>query len=468
MSDDLRYYLLTPPHLLRGWKLLPYAIQNSWSLQTTFFDKHEWDLMLACDGHSPIAWGDLSDEDRAWYRRLEEGGVIIPCAGDASLRPRQEYRFYPARFKKGVQWSITGRCNYRCKHCLMSSPSKGWGEPSWDQLMFMLDAFERCGINGVSLTGGEPTVRKDFWPLVDEILGRGMAVPTIYTNGLLVSDGFLDELQRRSSSTKIQFSFDGVGFHDWMRGVPGAERAVTSALSRCKERGVGTSVSMVICKESKDSIRETVNLLAELGCSSLKVNSASPQGEWKGQQDHHLTVGETFETYLAYMPDYVSDGMPLSITLDGFFSFEKGSGKPYAMFERGVPEESFGRAYTCGSIRRELYVSPKGDVLPCMAMVGEPIADRFPNLLDTPLEAILDGGSVYMDYIDVRVSDYMDHNRDCRACEYRSLCCGGCRAAAVRDTPGDYLAKDPVACEYFTGGWKARKDDLLRRVGLAT
>ena len=28
----------------------------------------------------------------------------------------------------------------------------------------------------------------------------------------------------------IQFSFDGVGYHDWMRGIPGAEKAVLDAL----------------------------------------------------------------------------------------------------------------------------------------------------------------------------------------------------------------------------------------------
>ena len=43
--------------------------------------------------------------------------------------------------------------------------------------------------------------------------------------------------------------------------------------------------------------------------------------------------------------------------------------------------------------------------------------------------------------------------------------CGGCRAIAVRDHPTDYLAKDLIACEYFKGGWKDKKDALLRSIG---
>jgi len=53
----------------------------------------------------------------------------------------QEYRFYPARFKESVQWSITGRSNCKCRHCFMSAPHGAQGKPSWDELMRMLDAL---------------------------------------------------------------------------------------------------------------------------------------------------------------------------------------------------------------------------------------------------------------------------------------------------------------------------------------
>ena len=60
----------------------------------------------------------------------------------------------------------------------------------------------------------------------------------------------------------------------------------------------------------------------------------------------------------------------------------------------------------------------------------------------------------------------MAHNPECRTCEYRTACCGGCRDIAVRDHPTDYLAKDLIACEYFKGGWKDKKDAVLKSIGL--
>jgi len=465
MENENRCYILTSGYALRGWKLLPYAIQYLYAPRTEFFREDDWALISACDGRTDIDWNALTDAQRERYAQWERGGFIRRAGDGERLLPHQEYRFYPARFKESVQWSITGRCNYKCRHCFMSAPHAAQGEPSWEQLMTMLDAFQRCGIHNLNLTGGEPMFRRDFWELVDEIHKRGMAIPTLYSNGLLITDAFLDELDRRHMRPSIQFSFDGVGHHDWMRGVPGAEKIVVDALKRCQERGIPTSVSMVVCRESVGSIRESVNLMASLGVRSMKAGNASPQGEWKIEPEHYLTQAELYEAFLEYIPHYFEDGKPLTLGLEGFFFYDVQKEKLGAMHEKNIPEENFGRATMCGHVRRELYVSPKGNVLPCMSMVGGPMEEQFPNLLETPLEDILDDGSFYMDAINFRVSDFMAHNPECQTCEYRMACCGGCRAIAVRDGSTDYLAKDPIACEYFKGGWKDKKDELLRRIG---
>ena len=460
----IRYYILTPAYALRGWKLLPYAVQNLFFPQTEFFWEEDWALFSACDGRK-IRWDALTDAQKERYEHWEKNGFIRRTGAGAGLMPHQEYRFYPARFKQSVHWSITGRCNYSCRHCFMSAPHAAQGEPSWEQLMTMLDAFTRCGIKSVDLTGGEPLVRKDFWALVDEIISRDIIITTIYSNGLLVTDEFLNELEKRRLRPAIQFSFDGVGWHDWLRGVPGAEKIVLNALRRCADRGIRTSATMVLFRDNRHTIRETANLLASLGCSSLKTGAAAPAGEWKQYPEHYITQAQLYEAYLDYIPKYFEDGTPLSLSLDGFYVYDCSAKKQASMMEKGVLEKDFGKALMCGHVRRELYVSPGGNVLPCMSMAGTPIEEQFPNMLEIPLEKILDDGSFYMDVINFRVSDFMEHNPECRKCEYRTDCCGGCRAFAVINGSSDYLAKDPVACEYFKGGWKEKKDALLRKQG---
>ena len=462
----IRRYLLHPAFALRGWKKLPYALQYLAIERTEFFLEEPFRLLEKCDGETDIDWEALTEAQRKQIDHWERFGFIRQVFHGEKLRDYQKYVFYPARFKESVQWSITGKCNFRCKHCFMSAPHAVQGEPTWEELMTMLDAFERCGIRNLNLTGGEPMFRKDFWRLVDEIQRRGLGIPSLYSNGMLITDGFVAELKKRGMCPTIQFSFDGVGHYDWMRGVKGAEKAVVDAIKRCVAYGMPVNCSMVLFKENVGTIRETVNFLASLGVLSLKIGNASPQGEWVNQKEHYLTQAEVYEAFLEYIPHYFEDGKPLSISLEGFFSYEKGNATLHAINEKDIDERHFKKATMCGHVRRSLYVSPQGHILPCMSMVGGPIEEQFPNMLKTPLEEILDNDSLYMKIVTFTIADFMEHNPECRECEYRTRCCGGCRALAVRDHPTDYLAKDPITCEYYRGGWMKRKDDLLRSLGL--
>ena len=465
-SEEPRRYLLHPGYALRGWKKLPYALQCLYRERTEFFLEEPFRLLLSCDGQTEIHWDRLSQGQKDLLDRWERGGFIKQVHHGERLREYQKYVFYDARFKESVQWSITGKCNFRCKHCFMSAPHAAQGEPTWEELMHMLDAFERCGVRNLNLTGGEPMFRKDFWQLVDEIHRRGMFIPTLYSNGMLITDKFMEELEKRHMHPAIQFSFDGIGHYDWMRGVEGAEKAVLEAIKRCRAHGLPVSVSMVLFKENLTSIRDSVNLMASLGVAAMKIGNASPQGEWLNQPEHYLTQEQVYEAFLDYIPKYFEDGMPLSIALEGFFNYEKGPSMLFSMSEKDIPEDKFRKATMCGHVRRGMYVSPQGHVLPCMSMVGGPIERQFPNMLETPLEEILDNDTLYMKIIGYTIADFMEHNPECRECEYRTHCCGGCRAIAVRDHPTDYLSKDLITCAYYKGGWMKKKNDLLKSLGL--
>lgn len=459
-------YIISENYSLRGWKKLPYGLQNIYTGETEFMYKPMYSLLLDCNGLTDIQPEKLSEEDRQILEKWEKDGFIRKAAEGETLKEIQHYRSYPNRFKQEVLWSLTGCCNYKCKHCFMSAPHGAQGQPSFDDLMTMLDAFARCGIHTVGLTGGEPLIRRDFWDIVDAIIEKKIVITTIYSNGLLVTDDFLDKLAARHIRPNIQFSFDGVGYHDWMRGVKGAEKYVLDAIKRCNERGFAFTASMSLCRDNKDSIRETVKLLGELGCKYLKICNTSPQGEWKDQPEHYLKQTEAYQTFLDYIPQYFEDGKPCSIGLEGFFNCP--GGKAGSDFVKYGKEEKFGKQLMCGEVRRTMYVSPTGNVLSCMPMIGTPIEDQFPNMLKIPLEEILDSDSLYMTFSNYRVSDYMAHNADCRECEYREMCCGGCRAVAINTSPDDYLGKDLNTCEFFRGGWKKKVDELLKSLGVET
>ena len=136
--DDIRYYIIAPDCNLRGWKLLPYALQSGWRQKTMFFRKPEFELLKKCDGRTAIAWNELSGSEQNLLEVWQRDGLVRPSGGNDWLLPDQEYQFYPNAFKEHVQWSITGKCNFRCRHCFMSAPHAAEGEPTFEELMQML------------------------------------------------------------------------------------------------------------------------------------------------------------------------------------------------------------------------------------------------------------------------------------------------------------------------------------------
>ncbi|PNS17320.1 Molybdenum cofactor biosynthesis protein 1 [Sphaceloma murrayae] len=88
--------------------------------------------------------------------------------------------------------SLTERCNLRCTYCM---PSEGVPlSPASDllttaEIVYLSSLFISQGVRKIRLTGGEPTVRKDFMELLGRIgewKGRGLDELAITTNGLLL------------------------------------------------------------------------------------------------------------------------------------------------------------------------------------------------------------------------------------------------------------------------------------------
>ena len=181
-------YRLKRPWALRGWDKLPYALVDADAKRTLFVSRPEFEALALCDGSVDTDWGFVAPATRDLVRKIAERDFVEPCADGASVEDWQRYRTYDCRYVKMAHWSVTGRCNYRCKHCYMSAPDAKYGELSHETCMRVIDELADCGVYRMSITGGEPLVRADFWELVDHMLERGMRIMVIYSNGALVDD----------------------------------------------------------------------------------------------------------------------------------------------------------------------------------------------------------------------------------------------------------------------------------------
>ena len=66
-----------------------------------------------------------------------------------------------------LTWELTYACNLACVHCLSSSGRRDPRELSTDECKAVIDELQRMQVFYVNIGGGEPTVRPDFWELLD-------------------------------------------------------------------------------------------------------------------------------------------------------------------------------------------------------------------------------------------------------------------------------------------------------------
>ena len=459
------YYILDERYALRGWQKLPFAMVDRRIGRTTFLPKADMALLLDMDGRTDQA--GASEERKQALKKLEEQGIIHSCEPGTKLKDYQRYKFYDNRYIRTAHWSVTGRCNYRCKHCYMSAPDAKYGELDHDTAMSIARQIVDCGIADVTLTGGEPLVRPDFFDIVDVLLAGGVHISTIYSNGRLVTDELLKKLEDRGIRPEFNMSFDGVGWHDWLRGVPGAEKTVTDAFLRCREHGFPTGAEMCIHQRNKHTLRESIRFLASVGCRSLKTNPIADVGAWKeGGYGPAIDMEELFRIYLDYIPQYYEDGMPLTLQLGGFFSASPKSPKEWFIPLKKNWCADPARECVCGHARMVMYISAEGRALPCMSLSGMPIQENYPLITELGLKQCITDSS-YMRLIETRGSEVLAHNPECRGCEHAGYCLGGCRASALETTPEDIMGRDMAACALFKGGWTDRISQVMETIQLS-
>ena len=448
--------IIDSKYSLRGWYKSPTGVLNEETKEARFVDKQTYLFLLKCDGAHDIDPDALTEEEKKIYEEALRAGIIREAIFGEYIKPEQEYKTYPARYRRNVHWSITGACNLKCRHCFMSAPHAKHGSPSLKQLLNIADQLAECGVFTAGITGGEPLIRGDFFQLIDAMCERNIKVNVIYTNGWLVDEKLLDELEKRKMHPAFQLSFDGVGMHDFLRGIDGAEEKTLNALKLLQERKYVVSVSMSMHRKNASTLRETVKLLASYGVKSMKCGKIMELGEWASPdlKDIQLSRQESLELFESYVPQYFEDNAPLSIMLDDTFMYTPGDSHWDLYDVRECPAEDENDILSCGVTDKNFYIGADGMVAPCMGMCDCGFASHFPNLFDTPLKDIL-RDSEYTDLCATTVGDIRNHNPKCRSCKFVDRCTGGCRNTVLLEKD-DYRGIDEEICYFFENGWEER------------
>jgi len=303
-----------------------------------------------------------------------------------------------------LTWELTYACNLSCVHCLSSSGRRDPAELSTAECRALIDEFERMQVFYVNIGGGEPTVRPDFWELVDYATAHHVGVK-FSTNGVAITD----EAARRlaaSDYVDVQISLDGATeeVNDRVRGR-GSYATAVRAMQRLAAAGfAGFKISVVVTRDNAGQL-DAFAAIADRYGAQLRLTRLRPSGRGADVWDElHPTAAQQRALY-----DWLLVHGERVLTGDSFFHL--------AGYGESLPGLNL-----CGAGRVVCLIDPVGDVYAC------PFA-----IHDTFLAGNVrrDGGFARV----WRSSELFAELRApqsggaCTACSAYDACRGGCMAA---------------------------------------
>jgi mycofactocin radical SAM maturase len=303
-----------------------------------------------------------------------------------------------------LTWELTYACNLACVHCLSSSGRRDPRELSTDECYRLIDEFERMQVFYVNIGGGEPTVRPDFWDLVDYATAHHVGVK-FSTNGVRIDRARAARIAA-ADYVDVQISLDGATaeVNDAVRGE-GSYRTALRAMSNLAEAGFqGFKISVVVTRENVGQLDDFAELAARFG-AQLRLTRLRPAGRGADVWSQlHPTADQQRVLY-----DWLVEHDGEVLTGDSFFHL--------AAF--GQPLSGLN---LCGAGRVVCLVDPVGDVYACPFAIHDTF--RAGNVRG-------DGG-----FAEVwRSSELFASLRGeqsggmCESCSAYDSCRGGCMAA---------------------------------------
>lgn len=238
---------------------------------------------------------------------------------------------------------LTGHCNLKCIHCLRES-TKLKKELPFSIFKKIIKQAKKYNKPHFAFTGGEPTIHKDFFKILNYISDEGFSFHFV-TNGFNFRNICHKVISFWGRGLKIVcFSLDGAteSTHDRIR-VKGSYRKVLEGIAICKAKKIPVSVQMVVNKLNRHEIRDMAHLGSKMGFDKLyfchlqptfgssTFNISLPPDEWLKIEEEVEELKPIFTTQITISAGFFDEtplahcqflqGCALNIDYDGNLTF---------------------------------------------------------------------------------------------------------------------------------------------------
>jgi radical SAM protein with 4Fe4S-binding SPASM domain len=243
-----------------------------------------------------------------------------------------------------VHLDVTYRCNERCVHCYLDHDDHG--EMTTAEIKDVLQQLAEAGTFFLTLSGGEVLMRRDFFEILEYARQLKFNV-RIKTNGVMIRESEAGRM-RDLGVQQVQISIYSrrPEIHDAITKLPGSLKRSVAAVRFLKSQGLKVAIANVLM---------TVNM-----------------GEHAGVQALAKELGVIYNLDPTITPKIDGDTSILNLRIPGselnavFHNKNLVGNVEEFCAPPPSPGEDIMEGYPCGAAHTGGYISPYGDVFPCV------------------------------------------------------------------------------------------------------
>ena len=266
---------------------------------------------------------------------------------DFAERMTRQVASRPALYS--VQYALTYRCNAACVHCYaQGADAAAPAELAMDEVRRIFRELADLGCLHCTVTGGEPLLHAEFetiWTMLAEQGFRRL----LFTNATLASERIAAFL-REMPPDWIEVSLLGAdaATHDALTRRAGSFEAALVGIRRLERAGLRVRVKTPVMQGNAHQISAIRALAATLGDGSFRLDGQL-MGDYRGRLDIDA----------------------LRVPAEQLAEIESlhGAGDAESWCHEATRLAGFkrDRLYACGAGRQSAYLSPWGDLHPCLS-----------------------------------------------------------------------------------------------------
>jgi radical SAM protein with 4Fe4S-binding SPASM domain len=310
-----------------------------------------------------------------------------------------------------VQLDLTYRCNERCIHCYLDHDDHG--EMTTTEIKSLLDELAAAGVFILTLSGGEIMLRKDFFELL-EYARRLTFCVKLKTNAILIREREAERIRALGvDSIQVSIYSHRPKVHDAITKVPGSLKRSLDAIRFLKAQGLKVIIASVLMQQTSGDYSGVRALAIELGVGFTLDPTVTPKMDGD-RSILSLNAGHAVLKDVFRDPDLVGDAEQFCA--------------PPASADSNVLDD-----VPCSAGHTACYVSPYGDVYPCVQFplpTGNVRRSRFLDIWQNS-DALNEVRSIRLR--DLPTCSHCTHVSGCTRCPGLAYMEGNMRGPSIQD-----------------------------------